>query len=293
MRVGRAIALVRRRRWVLGSVVAAIGVVALVRGWPFTVDRYPSWTTPGLAPHQELIDYVEGAGGLVVWSFPEARDEGEHVLGPVRVKRRTDPYPDDLLRSVRYTAFGAIYEDTTSFERSGAGWDRLIAQHLAGERSRPVWAIGEAGYHDASAGKRLGLVQTVFLDAERSEAGVLDALRRGRLYAIRRTPALALQLAEFSVVAGDQTTTTAHRVRVAPGSEVGVRIGVTASDGGSHPVRVTLIRNGAVLSVWTVRTPFHTTHRDTVERGRGFYRLDIRGDRPQSLLTNPIFVDAS
>jgi hypothetical protein len=293
MRVGRAVALVRRRRWLRGSVVSALGVVALVRGWPFTVDRYPNWTDPGLAPYQELIDHVEGAGGLAVWSFPEARDEGEHVVGPVRVTRRTDPYPDDLLRSVRYTAFGAVYEDTTRFERSGAGWDRLIVQHLAGERSRLVWAVAESGFHDTSAGKRLGLVQTVFLDTERSEAGVLDALRRGRLYAIRRTPELALELAEFSVAVGAQTTTTAHTARVSPGSELDVRIGVTASDGGSHPVRVTLVRNGTVLSVWTVRTPFRTTHRDTVARGRGFYRLEVRGDRPLSLLTNPIFLDAS
>lgn len=294
MRVGRAaVVLVRRRRWRLGAVLAAIGVAALIRGWPFTVDRYPSWSDPGLAPYQDLIDHVEGAGGIAVWSFPEARDDGEHVFGPVRVKRRTDPYPDDLLRSVRYTAFGAIYEDTTRFERSGAGWDRLLAQHVAGERSRPVWAIAESGFHETGATKRLGLVQTVLLDAERSEAGVLDALRRGRLYALRRTPERALELAEFSIAVGTEATMIAHTTRVPAGGEVDVRIGVTASDGGSHPVRVTLVRNGKAVAAWTERTPFRTVHRETVPPGRGFYRLDVRGDRPHSLLTNPIFVDAS
>src|SRR6185295_6847207 len=147
----------------LGGVLVAIAVVAFVRAWPFTVDRYPSWTDPGVAPYQDLIDGVERAGGSAVWSFPEARDDGEHRFGPVRVRRHTPGYPDDLLRTVRYTAFGAVYEDSSTLERAGAGWDRLLGQFMAGERSRPVWAVGESGYHDATAGKRLGLVQTVFL----------------------------------------------------------------------------------------------------------------------------------
>jgi hypothetical protein len=76
-----------------------------------------------------------------VWSFPETRDEGERWIGPVRVAWRTAPSPDDLLRTERYTAFGALYEDTTRVERPGEAWDRLLAQFAAGDRSRPVWGF--------------------------------------------------------------------------------------------------------------------------------------------------------
>ena len=98
-----------------------------MRAWPFAVDRYPSWTSPGVAPYQDLIDHVERTGGSAVWSFPEARDDGERKFGPVLVRHRTGRYPDDLLRTVRYTAYGAIYEDTTTFERAELKRDQIHA----------------------------------------------------------------------------------------------------------------------------------------------------------------------
>jgi hypothetical protein len=293
MRVGRAVALIRRRRWGLGVGVLALGLVALARGWPFTVDRYPYWTNPGIAPHQDLFDHVESAGGVAVWSFPEARDEGEHRFGPVLVRRLTHPYPDDLLRSARFTGFGAVYEDTTTFERPGGGWDRLLSQHAAGERRRPAWAIGESGFHEVRAGKQLGNARTVFLGAERSPAGLLEALRAGRMYALRRTPELGLELGEFVVAAAGAEAATGATLRAPADAPLDVRIGVVASDGGGHAIRVTLVRNGAVVGGWNATTPFRVVHRATVGAGRAFYRLDVRGPRPHHLLTNPVFVEAS
>jgi hypothetical protein len=140
-RVGRAAIVVNRRRWLAGGLLCGVGVLALARGWPFTIDPYPPYRDLGLTPHQALIDYVERAGGMTVWSFPETRDEGERWIGPVRVAWRTAPSPDDLLRTERYTAFGALYEDTTRVERPGEAWDRLLAQFAAGDRSRPVWGF--------------------------------------------------------------------------------------------------------------------------------------------------------
>src|SRR5439155_444220 len=139
-RVGHAVVLVRRRRWLPGGFLCAVGALALARAWPFTVDPYPPYSDLGLAPHQALIDYIDRLGGVTVWSLPEARDSGEQWLGPIRVAWQTDPYPDDLLRTFRYTAFGAVYEDTTRFDLGGGGWDQLLRQYAAGERSRPAWA---------------------------------------------------------------------------------------------------------------------------------------------------------
>ena len=134
-RVGHAVVVVRRRRWLAGGFLCAVGALALARAWPFTGDPYPPYSGLGLAPHQALIDYVDRLGGVTVWSLPEARDSGEQWFGPVHVAWQTDPYPDDLLRTFRYTAFGAIYEDTTRFDLGGGGWDQLLRQYAAGERS--------------------------------------------------------------------------------------------------------------------------------------------------------------
>jgi hypothetical protein len=293
IRIGHAVVVVRQRRWALGGALVLVGVAALVRGWPFTVDRYPTSSDAGLVPHQELIDDVGRLGGVTVWSFPEARDLGETAVGPIQVRHRTDPYADDLVRTVRYTAFGAVYEDTTSFEHPGAGWDGILARYAAGERSRPAWAVGESGFHEYRAGKRVGTVQTVLLETDKTVAGVLDAFRRGRMYALRRTPELGLDLDGFTIRSGDATAGSGGTLRVAAGAVVEVSVGLTASDGSAQPVRVTLVRNGAVVNAWTVTTPFATVHRETFDGHPLVFRVDARGSRPHRLLTNPIFVRPS
>src|SRR2546428_69530 len=86
-RVGHAVVLVRRRRWLPGGFLCAVGALALARAWPFTVDPYPPYSDLGLAPHQALIDYIDRLGGVTVCARPEgrarpARDAWRGGLGP-------------------------------------------------------------------------------------------------------------------------------------------------------------------------------------------------------------------
>ncbi|MGH7354922.1 MAG: hypothetical protein ACRELS_10155 [Candidatus Rokuibacteriota bacterium] len=289
-RLGRAVIVVRRRVWLPGLVLVAVGGVALARGWPFTVDLHPAWEARGLAPHQTLIDHVERLGGVSVWSLPEARDSGDDRVGPVRVTWETPPYSDDLLRTFRYTAFGAVYEDTTRFERPGGGWDRLLTQYAAGERSRPAWALGESGFHDLGGGKAIGPVQTVFLVRERSPRAVLDALRAGRMYALQRTRELSLELTDFSVTVGGAVAVSGETARAAPGTPLEVAIAVD-SPGRRQDLRVTLVRNGAVLGGWLGDTPYRVVHREVFDGAPLVFRLEARGQGPR-LVSNPIFVKA-
>lgn len=286
-RVGRAVVVVHRRRRIAGCVLLALGVVALVRAWPLTADPYPPYRDLGLEPHQALIDYVDRLGGATVWSLPEARDSGEQWFGPVRVSWRTEPYPDDLLRTARWTAFGAIYEDTSRFELLGGGWDRLLREYTAGGRSRPAWAVGESAFHSLTAGKSVGPIQTVFLVAEKSERGVLDALKRGRMYALQRTAEAGLALAEFAVRGAERVAVSGETLAIHAGAPLDVVVGVDALDGSARAVRVTLIRNGTVAAAWTGTTPFRQVQREVFDGAPVFYRLDVRG--PGRLLSNPIF----
>jgi len=291
-KLGRAVVVVKQRRWLAGSLLCAVAVIALVRGWPFAVDPYPPYRDLGLEPHQDLIDYVDRLGGATVWSFPEARDAGEQWVGPVKVSWFTPPYPDDLMRTARYTAFGAVYEDTTRLDRPGGSWDRLLGQFAAGDRSRPAWAVGESGFHGFTAGKTLGKVRSVFLVEERTERGVLDALKRGRLYAVEQDGGAELVLAEFSVRIGPSAAGISGDVLRAPeAAQVEVTVAVESTGPPTRDVRVTLVRNGAVVRAWTGPPPFRTVHRDIFDGSPTFYRLDVRG--PGRLLSNPIFVRRS
>jgi hypothetical protein len=289
-RVGRVVVVVTQRRWAAGAILCGVAVLAVVRGWPFAEDPYPPYHDLGLAPHQDLIDYVDRLGGVTVWSFPEARDAGEQWMGPVKVSWYTPPYSDDLLRTARYTAFGAVYEDTTRVERPGGSWDRLLGEFAAGDRSRPGWAVGESGFHGFTAGKTLGKIRTVFLVEERTERAVLDALKRGRFYAVEQDAGAELALTEFSVRAGSSVAISGDLARVSEAAPVEVTIAVEATAGAvaARDVRVTLVRNGTVVRAWTGPPPFRTVHRDVFDGSPTFYRLEVRG--PGRLLSNPIFV---
>ena len=288
-RLGSAVVVVRRRRWVLGGLLLAIGVIALVRGWPFTVDRYPPWRDFGIEPYQTLIDDVEKRGGAAVWSFPEGPDAGTRSYGPVQVRWRTDAYPDDLLRSSGYTGFGAVYEQSLRFARPAEGWDRLLTQYVAGERAQPAFGVGEAGYHSSRAGKRLRPVQTVFFVDERSPKGVLDALKRGRMYAMRNSADAALVLSEFAVTGDGGAAGMGDTLKAAPGTPIEVRATVS-SPSGSPIVRVTLVKDGKVEAAWTGRTPLEIRRPDVASARRAYYRLDARVSASDYLVSNPVFV---
>ena len=292
-RVGRAVVVVTRRRWVAGAALCGVAVLAVVRGWPFAEGAYSPYRDLGLAPHQDVIDYVDHRGGLTVWSFPEARDAGERWVGPVKVSWQTPPHPDDLMRAARYTGFGAVYEDTTRVDRPGESWDRLLGEFAAGDRSRPAWAVGESGFHGFTAGKTLGKIRTVFLVEDRTERAVLDALRRGRFYAVEQEADGELTLAEFALRAGGDVAISGDFARAAEATPIEIAIAVEAAAGTAGPreMRVTLVRNGAVVRVWVGPPPFRTVYRDVFDGAPSFYRLDVRG--PGHLLSNPIFVRRS
>lgn len=289
-RLGRgAVVVVGRRPWVRGGVLCAIGLLALVRGWPFLADRFPTWEPAGIAPYQALIDRVEQLGGVSVWSFAEARDVGEQRYGPIRVGWLTEPYPDDLLKTFRYSAFGAVYEDTTRFEQPGDGWDRLLGEYARGERSRPAWAVGESGFHGFSAGKQVGPVQTVFLVEHRTTAGVLDALRRGRMYALQRTREVGFDLTRFTVSAGAATAEAGETLRVPSGTPIELAVTVESSDGRPQDARLTIVRNGRIATLERGTTPLHALHRETTDGTPLVLRVEGRGAQAR-VLSNPIFV---
>jgi hypothetical protein len=289
-RLGRgAVVVVRQRGWIKGMVLCAIGVATLVRGWPFLTDRYPTSQDAGVAPYQALIDRVDELGGVSMWSFPEARDIGEQQYGPVRVGWLTEPYADDLLKTFRYTAFGAVYEDTSTFERPGGGWDRALGEYARGERSRPPWAVAESGFHGLSAGKQVGPLQTVFLVESRTEAGVLDALRRGRMYAVQRTRELGFDLTQFVATAGGASAGAGETLKVPAGTPIELSVAIEASDARSHDVRLGIVANGRAVVLERGGTPFRTVYRTTTDGAPLVLRVEARGSQ-QRVLSNPIFV---
>lgn len=281
-----------------GVLCLAAGILLLANNYPFrppSVSPYDD--AAGLTPHQNVIDFVAARGGISVWSLPEARDHQVVTVAGLRATIRTDPSPEDLLRTDRFAAFGGIYEDTTTFTEPGQGWDQLLLEFLHGRRAAPAWAVGEAAFHfEGQAGKRFGDVQTVILAARKDAAAILDSLRAGHAYALLRTPEEGLALDRFQAISPDAPAAEAgSRLALRAGARPEIHAVVGTAGGKRLPVEVRLIRSGSLVQTFRGDTPLALRWTDAplTMGSKSFFRLDIRAAGGHRLLSNPVFLDAS
>jgi len=279
---------VQKRYRLSGWIALGIGAILVLEA--STLSRLnPYRGDLGIRPYQEVIKFVEARGGMVFWSFPEARDLWRERFGPLgTVTVRTEPYPDALFQSQGYTGFGALYQDITTLTEPGRQWDQLLLEYTEGRRARPVWGIGELGYHGPPT--RLGDLMTVFLVPERSQAAVLEALMAGQFYSIRPLPDYSLVLEDFSISSPTFRAEMGGELEVDDGEPLLIRLRIVASDGREVPFALRLIRSGNVLSVLQAKTPFEKVLRAKPPEGGKpeFFRIEITN--PHRLLSNPIFV---
>ncbi|HWT77921.1 MAG TPA: hypothetical protein VN648_03885 [Candidatus Methylomirabilis sp.] len=286
---------VDRRFTACGILCLAISALFLADGFPFRMPPVsPYDPEAGLQPHQAVIDFVIARGGISVWSLPEARDHPVVSVLGMRATVNTDPYPSDLLRTDRFTAFGGIYEDTTSFTEPGGRWDRLLADYLAGRRVAPAWAIGEAAYHaEGQAGKRLGTIQTVLLVTRKDSPALTEALRSGRFYALHRTPEAGLVLDQFQLLLPHHPPVEAgEQIALCGGGRPEIRAAIHATDDRPIAIEARLVRNGIVVQAIRGETPLLWDWKEPALPADSnlFYRLEVRGPVGHRILSNPIFL---
>jgi hypothetical protein len=296
VRVGWTFLLVRTRLVVPGVALLMVAGLLLVNNYPFgrpPFDVYQDGN--GLHPHQRLIQYVRERGGLTVWSMPEVRDFNRYGFGRMGVVTvKTDPYPDALLRTTDYTAFGALYQDTITMTDVGGVWDTVLGEYLRGRRTSPVWGLGEAAYHGSGhAGKQLFAVETILWVKERTPSALLDAMAKGRMYTLLRNKEYGLILNEFTLIseATGQPAISGETLRAPASSPILVRLAVSSDDGRSRQTPVLVIRSGRLMKTETETVPFTVTLSDTAPAAGDmeYYRLMI-GTGEHRIVSNPIFI---
>lgn len=273
----------RRRRVPMGEVlVASAALLVLVLGFPFKVEAYSAVADdPGDAPFRLLVDRVHDLGGFVAWAHPEAVADKE-VRG---VRLVTEPYGDLVLKTDA-DAFGAMPEGVKSLLPVGGLWDQALRSHVEGRRRSAPFALAEIDEHRAAGEIDLGILQTVMQVQERSHAGVLEAMKAGRMYG-RWTPDRKppLSLPQWCVTSGDASAVAGQTLR----SRGPVTIRLTVAGGDGAPATARLVRAGQVI--WSNREspPFTAAVEDDTP-GATSYRLDVEGAYPYRLVSNPIFV---
>ncbi len=274
-----------------GFVIALLSIALMINHHPFKSSRFdPYHGDQGTAPFQEVIDYAKSRGGLVFWAHPESNYAKDGVqMGPIKMK--TEHYPDDLIESRNYTGFAAIYGDSSSAANAGMHWDQILLDYCRGRRDQPVWAIAGSDFHEEQNGVELDTFQTIFLVNDKRSKDVLQALERGRIYAVRKSEGSRLKLDQFQIK--DKSTGNTGIM----GEEMNVKGTpiiegrLSALDGSRQEVRISIIRDGKQTWTFEGQTPldFHLVDQEGW-RGKSFYRLDVKGKDGGYLLSNPIFV---
>jgi len=169
----------------IGGIIGVLSLLLLVNNHPFQSSRYdPYHKDQGIAPFQDCIDYVKERGGLVFWAHPEAAYAIKGVdLGPVKLM--TKKYPAALVESNNYTGFSAIYGDNITATNPGMHWDQVLNQYCAGKRTWPAWGISGADFHGRNKQDKIETYQTIFLARSKTTEDLLDALSKGRVYAVQ------------------------------------------------------------------------------------------------------------
>ncbi|MBI5232738.1 MAG: hypothetical protein HY880_00110, partial [Deltaproteobacteria bacterium] len=233
----------------------------------------------GALPYQNFIDYVEGKGGMVFWAHPDVYSRFK--LDKFGID--TPPYSGELIRTGNYTGFAALLGGMKNTARPGGVWDTVLKQYIGGERKKPVWAIGELDYKE---GDWMGETQTVFLADKNSKADILDAMRKGRMYAVSGEPKPVLE--EFRVWDVKNNTWVEMGGTAAAEGSVRLKIHVRLPEAKKKGMKLKLIREGTVIKEIDFDMELETELTDACPEkgGKTYYRIDIDG----KLISNPIFV---
>lgn len=277
---------------VASIIIGLFSMVLLINHHPFQSSRFDAYHgDQGIAPYQDLIDYVNEHGGLTFWAHPESNySKSGTKLGPTKLM--TQPYAESLSEAQNYTGFSAVYGDTVTVTYPGNKWDQLLNEYCNGERKRPPWGIAGANFHGEADGVRLETFQTVFWVRSKSAPGIVDALAKGRVYAKRKEKGGGLTLGDFSVEDAGTGETATMGAELNVSSYPVIMAKVTSDDHVEHAVKVLLVKGGSVLHQFEGKTPLEFVFDDKAPWvSKSYYRLEIQGGPAGKLLSNPIFVD--
>jgi hypothetical protein len=290
-----ALYMIKGKRFVRysGIVILVLTSLLLVNNHPFRSSPYDQYHgSQGISPYQLLIDYVSSRGGMIFWNHPETRS-GRGEQGPIT--RDTPPYPQVLLESKAYTGFAALYGERITVTEPGNIWDRILMEYCSGQRAKPVWGISTAEFHEeGAAGARLGRYPTIFLVKNRTKKDILNALKKGRIYAYAGSVDLSrLLLEDFSISSSDSTQkgVMGEEIYLKGYPIITIHVSTIGLEKGNS-LTIRLIRNGEVVEVFDGETPMSIYFQDEYFEPdrRIYYRLDARDKKGRKLVSNPIFV---
>lgn len=292
----------KKKMRLVGILLLLFALLGLINFHPFQSSLYDAYHgNPGLAPYQEVIDYVQQRGGIVTWDGPEIRSR-ERIVEGIRVAE-TPPHMQVLEKTTGFTAFEALYGDRRTAHQAGGVWDKLLLAYLHGELENPVWALGSIDFHKTADSPwfQLDGAQTVFLAEEISAEKILNAFKKGRMYAVYQGGDSRISLDDFSATGRLPAESAVQGEILKTDGKVTISFAVSLQEparepNSSRPRRGTkvswqLIRSGCIIRQDSGETPVKMKYYDDISDSnkKVFYRLLVKSGEYE-IISNPVFV---
>ncbi len=257
----------------------------IVGGRHYRFDQYHG--DKFLEPYQDVIDYVNQAGGLTFWSHPEI-EENLSIKG---IRLITIPYSYDLLSAKDYTGFGIFAEGYKTVGTPIGIWDRILTEYCLGKRSHPIWAIGELEY-GGDENKNLNDTINVLYVKKLNREDILDAFKKGRFYVASKEPQkINVVLNEF--VLNDMATGKSAMMGETLVSDgvPSVKIRLSHEKFIDEEINVKLIRNNQIIREFSGKVSADLEFNDEGVKPDDsvYYRIDAESQGTSRLISNPIF----
>lgn len=263
-----------------------ISLLLIINYHPFKSSLFTQYEKASeTAPYQELIDYANEKNLLTVWAHPESYRERE-IEG---VKMVTPKYAEGLPDISGFTAFEGLYRDNSYMINPGKEWDIILQQFLNGDRNSPVWAVGGIDYHGGE-NEEIDEVETVFLIDSLSEENVLEALRKGRCYARRKSASGEIFIKDFVLSNTENNAMAETGETLLIGDSANLTIRIDEKNGNKVPCALTVVKNGEVFMMENISTPYEETFGVSAEpEEKGYFRIMINTADGGKVVSNPIF----
>jgi len=280
----------------LALILAVIFALILKSKFPFLPKKYNQYEgnqEPG--PYQTLIDYVDQHGGMTFWAHPEVNHHETRKVNVPLLKQEisitTDAYPHLVSQTYNHNGFAIFWEGLKTVGKPGGLWDMTLREYCQGIRQKPVWAIGELDFEESNNLDLINETSTFLFVKEATRAGVLEAMRSGRMYATRGYLGDELLLNDFSVwdIYSEKAAFIGETLNLSPMAPVVIHINMhTVNRHQTHMVK--LYRNEHLIR----QINFSGSIDEWIEDNNApdemcYYRIYV-GRSFTNLVTNPIFV---
>ena len=240
-------------------------------------------------PYQDFIDFIDSRGGLTFWAHPD-ESYNENING---INAFTQHYPQILSKTNNYTGFCILfggYSDTGKF--SGI-WDDLLMSYCRGERTHPVWAIGELDYTEASEIKRMDDLLNFVRALGKKREEIFAALKNGRMHVSWNLHRQGIYLSDFHLTdnSSQKKAFSADTLDILGDVSLVVRLKVENDLDPSLVINV--LKNGELFDIKEVSTApgkvVEVIIDDKVsDNKKGYYRIEINYQGGK-IISNPIF----